>query len=242
MPERSQVTLKTHISGLIHLILHPYLFRRLVVRELFHRKRHCDKRYWTEWQIYDALISMPYHGSAQSLSKPLNKGRINAISKMVYGIGGHLKVLDVGCGDGSISKTLRMRGHDVISIELPRVASLAKNEYFVKDIIASDAETMPFQNDAFDVVVAAELFEHLWNPISFFRETHRVLKKGGYLIFSSLEGPEAMRYDTHKQYVTMETLNKSLKEMFTLYKAEHLEPQDAAPTYTLVALFRKNEA
>ncbi|MEM0489382.1 MAG: class I SAM-dependent methyltransferase [Candidatus Bathyarchaeia archaeon] len=230
---------RTHIRGLFYILSNPYLFRRLIVRELFHRRRFYGKREWIKWQIYDALTSMPHHGSLQSLSQPLNKARIETIIHMVQNIGQNLRILDVGCGDGSIGKTLRRIGHDVMSLELPKVASLAKNDYNVRDIVAGDAEIMPFKSESFDVVIAAEIFEHLWNPKSFFKESHRILRCGGYLILSSLEGPEALRYDTHKQYVTIEALKDGLKGIFKLSELIHLEPQGAAPTYTIVAMLRR---
>lgn len=232
--------LQMYISGLTYTLRNPYLFRRLVVRELIHRRRFCEKRYWTEWQIYDALTSIPHHGSLQSLAQPLNKARINVIRQMISEIGKNLKVLDVGCGDGSIGRALRKIGNEVTSLELPKVATLAKNGYGVKDIIAGDAETVPFRNESFDVVIAAEIYEHLWNPWLFFKEIHRILKHNGFLILSSLEGPEALRYDTHKQYITVKTLKESLKEVFVLHEIIRLEPQGAAPTHTLVAMLRKN--
>lgn len=232
-------TLRMHIRGFIHILFNPYLFRRLVVRELIHRRRFYGKRYWTEWQIYDALTSMPHHGSPQSLAQPLNMERITVITRMVRGIGEQLKVLDVGCGDGSIGRALRRIGNEVVSLELPKVATLAKNGYGVRNVVAGDAEATPFRNEAFDVVIAAEIFEHLWCPESFFKEMHRILRNNGCLILSSLEGPRALRYDTHKQYITVEALKEILKNSFTLHKVEHLEPKGAAPAYTLVAELHK---
>lgn len=230
---------KMHIKGFLHILSNPYLFRRLIVRELFHRRRLRGKREWIKWQIYDALTSMPHHGSSESLSQPLNRARIETIKNMVQAAGQNLRILDVGCGDGSIGRTLRKMGHEVTSIELPQVASLAKNDYNVRDIVAGDAEAMPFKSESFDVVIAAEIFEHLWNPKAFFKESHRILRCGGHLILSSLEGPEALRYDTHKQYVTIEVLKKSLEESFNLRELIRLEAQGAAPTYTMVAMLRK---
>lgn len=230
---------KMHIKGLLHILSNPYLFRRLIVREFFHRRRLHGKREWVKWQIYDALTSMPHHGSSESLSQPLNRARIETIKNMVQAAGQNLRILDVGCGDGSIGRALRKMGHEVASIELPQVASLAKNDYNVRDIVAGDAEAMPFKSESFDVVIAAEIFEHLWDPKAFFKESHRILRCGGHLILSSLEGPEALRYDTHKQYVTIEVLGKSLEESFNLRELIRLEPQGAAPTYTMVAMLRK---
>jgi 2-polyprenyl-3-methyl-5-hydroxy-6-metoxy-1,4-benzoquinol methylase len=231
-------TLKQYAQGLTYILSHPYLLRRIIMRELFHSKRYSNKRSWTAWQIYDAYTSMPHHGSIESYARPLNIARINTISNMVSELGDDLKILDVGCGDGSIGKSLRKMGHNVISVELPKVAVLAKKGFGVTSIVTGDAETLPFCNEAFDVVVAAELLEHLWNPNVFMREAHRVLRPCGHLIISGLEGPEALRYDTHKQYFDVNTLKNVLEGFFTLQRVKRLGPLEA-PTYTVVVSFRK---
>lgn len=231
-------TLKQRVQGLTYLLSHPYLLWRIIIRELFHSKRNRNKWSWTAWQIYDAYTSMPQHGSQESYARPLNMARIKAISNMVNGLGAHLKILDVGCGDGSIGKSLRKMGHHVISVELPKVVVLAKKRFGVTSIVASDAETLPFCNEAFDVVVAAELLEHLWNPNVFMEEAHRVLRPAGHLIISGLEGPEALRYDTHKQFFAVDTFESMLKGLFALHKVKRLDPL-GAPTHTIVVSFCK---
>lgn len=232
--------LKERAQGLTYLLSHPYLLGRVIMRELFHSKRYRNKWSWTAWQIYDAYTSMPQHGSQESYARPLNIARIKTISNMVNGLGAYLKILDVGCGDGSIGKCLRKMGHHVISVELPKVAVLAKKGFGVASIVAGDAETLPFCNEAFDVVVAAELLEHLWDPNVFMKEAHRVLRLGGHLIISGLEGPEALRYDTHKQYFAVDTLENLLKGIFALHKVKRLGPL-GAPTHTIVVSFRKTD-
>jgi len=231
-------TVKEQVLGLKSLISNPYLFKRIIVRELFHRRRYYDKKSWTEWQIYDAYISMPQHGSKESCMRPLNVSRIKTISDIVNNLGVGLKVLDVGCGDGSIGRSLLKTGHQVVSIELPKVAFLAKKGFGVSSLVACDAEMLPFRCEVFDVVVAAELLEHLWNPYAFVKEAHRVLKTSGHFIVSGLEGPEALRYDTHKQYFDVEGLESMLKGLFALNTVKRLGPL-GAPTYTIVASFCK---
>lgn len=245
MTENSQITFKKftstivkRVQGFLYLLSNPYLLKRIIVREIFYRKRRYDKRNWTLWQIYDACISMPHHGSQESCTRPLNKARINAISSIVNELGVNLMILDVGCGDGSIGKSLRKMGHHVTSVELPKVAVLAKKVFNVSSIVACDAEKLPFHNEVFDVVVAAELLEHLWSPSAFMKEAHRILRPAGHLIISSLEGPEALRYNTHKQYFTADTLKNTLKELFALHKVQRIGPL-GAPTYTIVASFRR---
>ena len=46
------------------------------------------------------------------------------------------------------------------------------------------AEAMPYEDGAFDIVTAWEVFEHLENPYAAMRDVKRMLAPGGYLLFS----------------------------------------------------------
>ncbi len=47
-----------------------------------------------------------------------------------------------------------------------------------------DMERLSFEDDAFDIVVTQDVFEHVRNPALAWKEVHRVLKPGGYHIFT----------------------------------------------------------
>jgi SAM-dependent methyltransferase len=44
---------------------------------------------------------------------------------------------------------------------------------------------VPFENDAFDAVIATEIFEHLISPLEMIEEGARILKKGGLFIITT---------------------------------------------------------
>ena len=76
-----------------------------------------------------------------------------------------MKVLDVGCGD-------RPAG----DVNLDR--------FFYgkwKNFIVGEAHHLPFKNNVLDKVYSKHCLEHLENPLKFFKEAKRVLKKGGIL-------------------------------------------------------------
>jgi methionine biosynthesis protein MetW len=95
------------------------------------------------------------------------------------------KVLDVGCGDGSVSEFLEKNGFDVTSLDISQNAiEKAKYERGLKKCIVGNAEQLPFSNETFDIVFLGDVIEHLFNPQKAIMEANRVLKKEGRIIVS----------------------------------------------------------
>lgn len=96
---------------------------------------------------------------------------------------GSRRVLDLGTGDFSWRDRcprLDTRSCLVISSDL----SWERIErYRHRRWVALDASRLPFKDESVNLVVASYLFEHLRNPGPILSESHRVLKKGGALIF-----------------------------------------------------------
>lgn len=80
------------------------------------------------------------------------------------------RVLDVGAGAGATALALRERGHDVVAIENHPVSVDIVRERLGPDALLDiDAETLTlssFEPDSFDVVVFADVLEHLRDPAS----------------------------------------------------------------------------
>ena len=98
------------------------------------------------------------------------------------------RLLDVGCWDGEM--TLRyaasadLKKENLYGIEIvPGEAKKASKHFQVK-ILDIEKDKFPYADNFFDVVVVNQVFEHLKNIFHPITEIHRVLKPGGYLIFS----------------------------------------------------------
>ena len=230
--------LKKHVHGLVYLLSHPAQLKHIVIRETLYRQRYRNKQSWTEWQKYDTHAAAAQHSTAVAYARPLNLARIQIFSDMVRRMGSGLRVLDVGCGDGVISEPVSKLGNYVTSVDLPTITILA-HKRGVSLVVAGDAEHLAFASDSFDLVLASELVEHLWNPQSFFDEAYRVLTAKGYLIVETPEGKESLRYDAHKNYFTVEILQHVLDKKFSVCDVKRLEPRLGAPTFTIIVLLRK---
>jgi len=95
------------------------------------------------------------------------------------------KILEIGCGLGFFGKHLQeyfsYMGSDISSDAL----KYAKEKNNIKNVIHSDAGSLPFGPQEFDVLVAFDVIEHLPNPKQFFFESSRILKQNGFLILST---------------------------------------------------------
>lgn len=192
-----------------------------------------------ELQKYDTYAAASQHSTAVAYARPLNVARINMFTGMISGVGKGLAVLDVGCGDGLLSEPISKMGNNVTSIDLPTITKVAHKRH-VSSVVAGDAEKLAFADNSFDLVLASEVVEHLWNPQSFLAEAYRVLKTKGYLIVETPEGKEGLRYDAHKHYFTEEILQRMLGSKFSTCKVERFSPLLGAPTSTIIVLFSKN--
>lgn len=104
---------------------------------------------------------------------------------------GNCRVLDVGCGRGgtvSVITTFFDAQH-VIGLDLSAAAVRFCRRSQVSDrvvFLEGDAEDLPFQPSSFDVVSNVESSHSYPNLRSFYREVSRVLKVGGYFLYTDL--------------------------------------------------------
>jgi SAM-dependent methyltransferase len=89
--------------------------------------------------------------------------------------GGVERALEVGCGEGVIADKLQRRFGEVVALDLPDAGLRADwRGYDGPRFLHADAHRLPFEDDRFDVVVAAEVLEHLPDPHKGLQEMARV--------------------------------------------------------------------
>jgi SAM-dependent methyltransferase len=106
------------------------------------------------------------------------------------GLGSGDRVLDVACGTGVVAVTAARRGATVTGLDLtPELLEVARDNAGLADVRIEwregDVENLPFEADAFDVVLSQ--FGHMFapRPDVAIGEMFRVLKPGGTIAFST---------------------------------------------------------
>lgn len=92
-------------------------------------------------------------------------------------------IIDLGSGSVSLEDYLPRAGEDnmlLIAID-GHYDGLASNH--TRSRIVANAESLPFRDEALDVIAASCVLEHIENPAAIVSECYRVLKKGGALVF-----------------------------------------------------------
>jgi len=98
---------------------------------------------------------------------------------------GH-KILEVGCGIGSIVSELSKQGYEVIGTDISQEAiSYGLKKYGDINLQVQAAEMLEFEDRTFDVVLSFDLFEHIAEIDRHVQEVHRVLKPGGCYLFQT---------------------------------------------------------
>ena len=118
------------------------------------------------------------------------KSDILRIKELLNIVGSGLTVLDLGCGDGTIGAHLRKQNNVVTGLDVSEaVLNLAKQklDYAYKADLSGDwaSSTPELQGKTYDVVIGAEILEHIFDTDRFLANIKKVLKPDGNLVLST---------------------------------------------------------
>jgi 2-polyprenyl-3-methyl-5-hydroxy-6-metoxy-1,4-benzoquinol methylase len=98
-----------------------------------------------------------------------------------------LRVLDVGCGEGSFTAALAAAGARAVGLDVaeePLRRARGRHPELELRLIAESGE-WPASDASFDVVWAGEVIEHVADTAAWLSQLRRVLRSGGSLVLST---------------------------------------------------------
>ncbi|MCE9623413.1 MAG: class I SAM-dependent methyltransferase [Actinomycetia bacterium] len=98
-------------------------------------------------------------------------------------LAGAKRVLDVGCGDGQVSRLATRLGAEVIGIDPTWNCVSVAQQRGGATFARAGAAQLPFAAASFDAVVACLVFEHIRDVDAAIAEVARVLQPGGRFCF-----------------------------------------------------------
>lgn len=125
------------------------------------------------------------HYSDQKLNYKLGTDVNNVHQKILNIISGNNLILDIGCYEGYLGKILKDKGNTVYGIEVSeeaaKKAASILNKVFVGNI---EDDNFIWPEDKFDIIICADVLEHLFDPEILLKKLKNVLKDQGKVIIS----------------------------------------------------------
>ncbi len=100
---------------------------------------------------------------------------------------GDNKILEIGCGQGATLIKLKELGKasEVVGLDINKDV-LLKNRYKLDNILIGDIESLeiPYSEEYFDIIICADILEHLIDPWNTIKKLKKYIKNSGLLIVS----------------------------------------------------------
>jgi 2-polyprenyl-3-methyl-5-hydroxy-6-metoxy-1,4-benzoquinol methylase len=127
------------------------------------------------------------------------------------------KVLDLGCGNGALTRSLLKAGFDAVGCDADKEGiEIAQANGGVFKVVSVYDNPSEIGEDLFDGVVSAEVIEHLFLPGYLPKFAHAVLKKNGYLIVTT-------PYHGYWKNLALSILNKWDSHIDPLWDGGHIK-------------------
>lgn len=99
-------------------------------------------------------------------------------------------VLDIGCGDGALTRFFCERGARVIGVDNQELGLKFAREFLARlglqaELFLAEAYRMPVADGAVDFAIASDVVEHVREPERMIREAARALRPGGTLVITT---------------------------------------------------------
>jgi 2-polyprenyl-3-methyl-5-hydroxy-6-metoxy-1,4-benzoquinol methylase len=157
------------------------------------------------------------------------------------------QVLDVGCGNGVIARSLGAQGFNVLGIDISEKTiekALSLNTSSNVKFKVISAEQLVADGHRYHAVICSEVLEHLQDPGKLLKVLHQSLQTDGVLIVTVPNGKGARELFVTRPVIALQKKNnwawKSLKKIKHLFGYKGTTLQSDADNLTHIQFFTKN--
>jgi SAM-dependent methyltransferase len=131
-----------------------------------------------------SVYEFVYQRQEHIIDFALSGGLVRYVYKPVAKKVGWGRVLDVGCGRGTLLAWLKSEKRKLYGFDIsPTAVRIAKRINKGANCFVADARDMPFKSNTFDYTICTEVLEHIEGDEAI-KECYRVLKPNGSALFS----------------------------------------------------------
>jgi SAM-dependent methyltransferase len=127
------------------------------------------------------------------------------------------RVLDVACGPGIVTGELARHGLFAVGVDLTEAMLREADRVQDSRYVLGDVTSLPFHDEAFELVVCRNSFHHFSDPLAVARQMKRTVRRGKAVVVEDMRAPDDPgRRDYHE---TVERL-RDPAHVRTLTRAE----------------------
>ncbi|MTJ07911.1 bifunctional 2-polyprenyl-6-hydroxyphenol methylase/3-demethylubiquinol 3-O-methyltransferase UbiG [Anabaena sp. UHCC 0204] len=141
-----------------------------------------------------------------------------------------LRILDIGCGNGSFSNFIAQNGYEVVGLEESASGVKFATQSFPDcQFIQGSIYNIPYTElgDKFDIIISCEVIEHLFYPKELVRNIKKCLKPNGLLIITT-------PYNGYLKNLIIAATGKMDQHLTTLWDGGHIKFFSVATMTTLL--------
>lgn len=152
-------------------------------------------------------------------------------TKLIHWTGNGKKVLEVGCHTGSMSKYLKENGCKITGVEIDAEAALQAKNICHSLIVGSIEDEKIFEQliGPYDVIIFADVLEHLMSPEKILEKIKGLLTSNGYVLISL---PNIAHWSVRRnlflgkfQYQEVGLMDKTHLHFYTLHSFKQIIEQ-----------------
>lgn len=132
------------------------------------------------------MATMDYSAERNGYARSVDKHQLDAIQGIVADISPE-RVLEVGCATGRLLSHFEAMGVQAVGLEMS-LPALRKSDGR-SSVVQGDATKLPFADEAFDLVVANHVIEHVPDVNAFMGEVTRITRTDGRVFLSYPQEP-----------------------------------------------------